>query len=399
MEYPYVIAKGTFGEAVRISEDKITKTVNIFDNEKVTIYNIDKESTADFENSSLTEICILSSVKADFIPKLHNISIQEDKKFVIKQDYAGITLHEWARKNSFETRIKCLKKFLYQFSRMLYWMKKHHIIHMDIKPGNVCVSDEKLKLIDFGHCCPKYYNSVSYYGTEEYADPIYLNDDDNIPNHYCYDMFGVASTLYYVIFKKHPPKNKILCWDPIEEYEGNYIPLGMVELLNKMSNLSQGDRITAKNLYNHPIFDEDRCNFPLPKEEKEDEKETVEIPETIIRNMHTFCEDMNIEEAFGLSMYLLEKYLDDALYPLPIEIASETAVRLASILIIKQIDFSHHKEIIRMLQQINYAAFIPMSDWKIEMSEKNYKKLLDLYMKKDFRKLSEKKKLEILRMN
>jgi renal tumor antigen len=45
-----------------------------------------------------------------------------------------------------------VKKFMFQLLKALHHMHKNGIFHRDIKPENIMVSDEQVKLIDFGSC-------------------------------------------------------------------------------------------------------------------------------------------------------------------------------------------------------------------------------------------------------
>lgn len=47
---------------------------------------------------------------------------------------------------------KEVKKIMYQIMKAMYHMHKHGIFHRDIKPENILISDNNVKLADFGSC-------------------------------------------------------------------------------------------------------------------------------------------------------------------------------------------------------------------------------------------------------
>ena len=72
-----------------------------------------------------------------------------------------------------------VKKFMFKLLKALHHMHINSIFHRDIKPENVMVSDEQVKLIDFGSCRGIYSKLpyTEYISTRWYRSPECLLSD------------------------------------------------------------------------------------------------------------------------------------------------------------------------------------------------------------------------------
>ena len=140
-------------------------------------------------------------------PKLYNTIIDPSKDLLIlKLSYEGETLHRVANKLKYGNRLKVLPSLIDQFIDILNWFENKRLIHMDIKPDNICWGKSPIedlnpiiKIIDFGFVIPDVAYKRSHIGTHCFADPSYFYKRlHNIK----YDVFSFGLTLMFWISKK-----------------------------------------------------------------------------------------------------------------------------------------------------------------------------------------------------
>lgn len=390
------LAAGTHGKVYKVSEKKVQKKMNIYED-------------GEFLTTTLSEICFLNSFSVDFIPKIYETIFTKDE-VILEQEYGGQTLSDFSKSLPYVERLNLIKPILYQMARMLYWMEENNVVHMDIKPANMCIDEnKKLYLIDWGHSCPRYNEAPSYYGTELYADPSYLDEDNGLAADYNYDVFGMACTMYYFLRKSHPDETKVLSWDFLKSHVDDKI----INLLREMSNLDSFKRISGKTLYLDPIFKDERKQNPCPKTKfgkvyRESNKHLESIDKELIQYMHEFCKEYDIRNAFANSVFILERYLSLSIFKQDLKKVAKCCILISSYIICNNIFLKslieddnesveiYKKLVLNILNTTYFCCSRPMVDWNLEMSKKLYSKLLDLYSDKSFRNLPEKRKAKII---
>ena len=207
----------------------------------------------------------------EFIPEIKEIFVEDKIKVVM--DYRGKTLTSIAMNTSYHERIALLPEFLCQMARILVWMKKHNVAHMDIKTDNFCVKDKKLTLIDWGFVGPVCTNSSCYVGTFNFADPSFLGKKRKITHEY--DMFSCGVTILSFLGKNYIDTSldfstsleKTLSVSKLYSDIKDAIGEEYVSILKSMIELDEKKRITPEELYNHSLFEELRKKYTIKEEE------------------------------------------------------------------------------------------------------------------------------------
>jgi serine/threonine protein kinase len=255
--------KGSYGEVSRnIPENSINKSMKLYTNKYI-------------ENSNINECIFLSTFKdIPFITQIKKITIESDT-INLEQKYAGKTLKDFSEEISYVERIKLFEILMVQMARFLIWTKQINVAHMDIKPANICIDENRfLTFIDWGFVSPVHKFSPEYHGTTSYGDPSYFKKDKKCS--YQYDMFGCAMTLYSFISKKFiefPSDNE---WEfnyeniyshlKLDLYKPDFITYEKDEIFSifeRMLDPNESTRITPLNLYTNKLFRDYWEIYPL----------------------------------------------------------------------------------------------------------------------------------------
>eukprot|EP00750_Incisomonas_marina_P000416 INCI1034.1.p1 GENE.INCI1034.1~~INCI1034.1.p1 ORF type:complete len:511 (+),score=89.22 INCI1034.1:289-1821(+) len=104
-----------------------------------------------------------------------------------------------------------LKNYIYQLCKAMSHMHRHGIFHRDIKPENVLISNEQLKVADFGSCRGIYSRQpyTEYISTRWYRAPECLLTDGYYSHEM--DMWGVGCVMFEVasLFPLFPGTNEM----------------------------------------------------------------------------------------------------------------------------------------------------------------------------------------------
>lgn len=255
------IGDGSYGDVYYI-ENTIHKYMEYYDESGINVDNI-------------SEMILLSTFRAPCIPELYVAEMEKDSLLII-EEYCGKDLFDLGLLIPENYRYKMTPTLLLQMARILMWMKRHNLAHMDIKPENLCINQNgKLVLIDWGFGTPVYHNSAKYHGTEKYSDPNYLNRQKRASCEY--DMMGMGVTLYDFLSGHAPKKEKwhdiILLpmekqqeklWTVLREiktveknltkYLGSSMGPIIYKLLCGMLLIDEDKRIKSHSIYTHPVF-------------------------------------------------------------------------------------------------------------------------------------------------
>ncbi len=91
----------------------------------------------------LSEISILNELKHPNIIKLYDVVLEKRKSILILELADRDLSYDIQQKN-----YNVL--FMFQLCRAVAYCHEHHIIHGDIKPQNILIKNEQIKLADFG---------------------------------------------------------------------------------------------------------------------------------------------------------------------------------------------------------------------------------------------------------
>ena len=165
----------------------------------------------------------------------------------------------------------------------LKYLKSMGVIHRYIKPANVMLkTNREVKIGDFGlaACCPEIFQKHSTVcGTPNYMPPEIIK---KCSYSFEVDVWSSGILMHTLLLGKCPFTGET----QKETYE-NIIALRFKQqdqiqtltqeardLLRRMLNLNQGDRITVEEILSHPFFQE-RVEEEQEEEDKEDEGEEI----------------------------------------------------------------------------------------------------------------------------
>ncbi|MBO5082468.1 MAG: serine/threonine protein kinase [Lachnospiraceae bacterium] len=160
------LGRGGFGSVYKVKDEHIDKLYAM----KIVKHNAFSE--ADKETN------ILKSLDFRGLPALHDVFYDEEYMYIVMELARGSNLETYVR-----TKGKLSVEETLQIGCQLCDILKYlhgrpiPVIHGDIKPENIMVSDEGVSLIDFGCAFLQYSEEYKYMGTPEYAAPELLRGD------------------------------------------------------------------------------------------------------------------------------------------------------------------------------------------------------------------------------
>lgn len=106
---------------------------------------------------------------------------------------------------------RLVKLYMFQLLKAVHQMHKHSIFHRDIKPENILVSNERLKVADYGSCRRMYANApfTEYISTRWYRSPECLLSDGHYDERM--DIWAVGCVMFEIVslFPLFPGKNEV----------------------------------------------------------------------------------------------------------------------------------------------------------------------------------------------
>ena len=147
--------------------------------------------------------------------------------------------------------------YIKQICDALEYIQKHHIIHRDIKPENILVSNEVIKLADFGWSIHQKSNKIrtTFCGTAEYMPPEVINDQPHIPSS---DLWCIG-ILIFELCAGEPPFTANSNPETLHRIKAfkiinypDYFSNEVKDLIGKLIKKSPKDRITIQEVKNHP---------------------------------------------------------------------------------------------------------------------------------------------------
>ena len=147
--------------------------------------------------------------------------------------------------------------YINQVCDALEYIQRLHIIHRDIKPENILLSNDIIKLADFGWSIHQKSNKLrtTFCGTAEYMPPEVLEHKPHIPSS---DLWCLGILIYELCTGGTPfvdkSNNKIfqrIKTLNMKKYP-NYFSKEVKDLIGKLIQKSPGNRISIKEVKNHP---------------------------------------------------------------------------------------------------------------------------------------------------
>ncbi|PNH00096.1 Serine/threonine-protein kinase ULK1 [Tetrabaena socialis] len=273
------IGSGSFGEIHRIVEDDdfVEKRMKIVNNDG----NVNSHNVAE-----ATIACFLKRHKLPGFIQIEDITTTSPHDIAIKMPFAPDgDLDAWIHNTSFNDRMSVLPRIYNQLSEALSQLHAHGIIHGDIKPQNVLVTDATpatftVKVADFGSgrffrhqvIVPmkddadlRVSSTITYAAPEIFAVFKGSRLDDRV------DAYSLGALLHYCIFKKtviderdlfvagllgldvfrylRTVHKKVNIADPIRRKAPEGVPEGVYDDMVKLMRPNPRDRATITSLY------------------------------------------------------------------------------------------------------------------------------------------------------
>lgn len=215
----------------------------------------------------------LDTVKTEvfLMQKINHLNILRAFE-VLETNNSFYIILEYCKKKSLEAFIKNgplpeqrAVFFLQQIMNGLQELKKHKILHRDIKLGNLLVTDDNIvKIADFGFSIMGEH-SKTYVGTISHMAPEIIfkgNDRENIYYDYKADLWSTGVVFYELLHRKRPfagnDKDEIQA--NIKKYSGANLQFGesvspeAKDLLIGLLTENPDKRFDWKQFYGHKIF-------------------------------------------------------------------------------------------------------------------------------------------------
>ncbi|MBT8343561.1 MAG: serine/threonine protein kinase, partial [Sulfurovum sp.] len=147
------------------------------------------------------EVWMANRLKAGFFPKAV-VPKNRTHRYYIMSFIKGKTLKEYSAKKPLSVDLSVeLAGFLLKMS---HFLMKHDLVHGDIKPENIILTERKgklvFKMVDFGSITEAYSN-VTRAGTPSYLAPERFNQ---APVNEQTEIYAIGVTLYEVLTQKFP---------------------------------------------------------------------------------------------------------------------------------------------------------------------------------------------------
>ena len=163
-----LLGKGTFGIVVKCRDHKCGEivAVKILKNRQL------------FHQQGVSEICILQKLREKDVDGSAPVVLMKGsflfrKHLCISFEYLNSTITDHVKALKLPSiPNSMLKTFAQQLLTALCFIKKAHIIHCDLKPDNVLMTDQgTLKVIDFGSACFENAKGQMYIQSRHYRAP------------------------------------------------------------------------------------------------------------------------------------------------------------------------------------------------------------------------------------
>lgn len=209
------------------------------------------------EHISLHSLCILKKIdkksplfrglyqEAKILSSLHHASIPCVFDFIETESFTCLILQYLPGKTllsvcqSFELSEKLILSYAILLCDILKYLhsRKQPVLHLDIKPSNLLISESELYLIDFGSAIRKSDMRKDFFGTRWFAPPEQYNQsilDERS------DIYAFGMVLYYMVFGQEYTRRK---GENIEE--NNRCSKELAAVINRCLMLKQTIRYSS----------------------------------------------------------------------------------------------------------------------------------------------------------
>lgn len=147
----------------------------------------------------INEAKILKNLKHPNIPIIYDIEEDENYFYIIEEYIMGQSLKAY-RLTYGTIKENVIIDFAIQISDLLQYlhMKKDSVLYLDLKPDNILIYENTLKLIDFGAavyekeaCCRKYSLGTKGYAAPEQYETLSVDERS--------DIYSIGTLLYFLV--------------------------------------------------------------------------------------------------------------------------------------------------------------------------------------------------------
>ena len=261
------ISSNSFAKIYRAKNKKTNKYVAIKEIEKSKI-NVD---------DILKLIVIMKKLNSENSVSLID-TIETKEYYYLILELCYISLEDYIKMRKEPLSIEEIREVLLELNECLKEMKNKNIIHRNLKPSNILLSLNKLKInkicfkiSDFGLNKlneGSNINKMSLNGIPITMAPEILKREENLISYKC-DIWSLGIIIYYMLFKEYPYNgNEYQIIQQIESKKQLKIinNKDLDDLIKQMLIQNINERITWEKYFQHPFFQIDNSNqfkFPI----------------------------------------------------------------------------------------------------------------------------------------
>ncbi|CAD8081113.1 unnamed protein product [Paramecium sonneborni] len=244
------------------------------------------------------EIAILSRLKGNFILKLYDYFYTKNNIYIITEFCRQGDLQQYIKKHG-KFNLNIAIQIIIQIIYGIASMQQENIIHRDLKPQNILISDNTIRIADFGFA-----KDMAQLGTEmNVGTPLYMSPETLIKNQYHLksDIWSFGVMAYEILYGR-PPWNAQNERDLIYQITKNSIfypdqpeiPNYIKQLIQSCLVVDLNFRCSITDILNSKLFikQQDKSNFKtvkvdrlaapvIPKISKNDSDQFINYENTI----------------------------------------------------------------------------------------------------------------------
>lgn len=100
--------------------------------------------------NAIKEVFFLSLLqKDDFVVQIKNFKVEKDNIYIF-MELCDMSLYDYIINTNWKERRSFFPYFFHQIENMIKFLRFRNVVHYDIKPRNILLLGDKLKLCDFG---------------------------------------------------------------------------------------------------------------------------------------------------------------------------------------------------------------------------------------------------------
>lgn len=120
--------------------------------------------------TSRREADILKNLRHPSIPIIYDIEESNGYMFIFEEYMEGLSLTEFISQRK-KVNTKEAINIILKICKVLNYLHSNHIFHLDIKPENILIDSDEIKLLDYGNAINEEENPIIRMGTKGYASP------------------------------------------------------------------------------------------------------------------------------------------------------------------------------------------------------------------------------------